>query len=88
MKETSKHLGVTINTVVLAMTPGTLRELPMHYDGRAEKPLVASVPVGTETSPDRVTGNELGVVDIRRAVGLSAELTAVDTAMAPATAIV
>ncbi|HZQ32200.1 MAG TPA: wax ester/triacylglycerol synthase family O-acyltransferase [Mycobacterium sp.] len=60
VKETAKHLGVTFNDVVLAIAAGGLRELLLRYDGRADRPLLSSVPVSTNRSPDRVTGNEIG----------------------------
>jgi WS/DGAT/MGAT family acyltransferase len=60
VKETSKQLGVTFNDIVLATAAGGLRELLLRYDGRADQPLIASVPVSTDMSPDRVTGNEIG----------------------------
>jgi WS/DGAT/MGAT family acyltransferase len=59
VKETAKHLGVTFNDVVLAMAAGGLRELLLRYDGRADQPILASVPVSTDRSPDRITGNEI-----------------------------
>ncbi|MBO0677986.1 wax ester/triacylglycerol synthase family O-acyltransferase [Mycolicibacterium sp. S2-37] len=59
VKETAKHLGVTFNDIVLAMAAGGLRELLLRYDGRADRPIMASVPVSTDRSPDRVTGNEI-----------------------------
>jgi diacylglycerol O-acyltransferase / wax synthase len=59
VKETSKHLGVTINDLVLAIAAGALRILLQRYDGHADAPLVASVPVSLDTSPDRLTGNEV-----------------------------
>jgi len=58
VKQTSKRLGITINDVVLATTAGALRELLLRYDGRADAPLIASVPASLDTSPDRLTGNE------------------------------
>ncbi|MGV0656553.1 wax ester/triacylglycerol synthase family O-acyltransferase [Mycolicibacterium thermoresistibile] len=57
VKETAKHLGVTINDMVLAMSAGALRELSLKYDGRADHPLLASVPVSFDFSPDRISGN-------------------------------
>src|SRR3954451_10436536 len=57
VKETAKHLGVTFNDVVLAMAAGGLRELLLRYDGRADRPILASVPVSTDRSADRITGN-------------------------------
>lgn len=59
VKETAKALGVTFNDIVLAMAAGGLRELLLRYDGRADRPIMASVPVSTDRSPDRVTGNEI-----------------------------
>jgi diacylglycerol O-acyltransferase len=58
VKQTSKALGITINDLVLATTAGALRELLLRYDGRADSPLIASVPASLNTSPDRLTGNE------------------------------
>ena len=60
VKEVSKGLGITINTLVLAVAAGALRELLLRYDGRADEPIMASVPSSLDTSPDRMAGNELG----------------------------
>ena len=60
VKETAKQLGVTFNDIVLAMAAGGLRELLLRYDGRADRPIMATVPVSTDRSADRVTGNEIG----------------------------
>jgi WS/DGAT/MGAT family acyltransferase len=59
VKQTAKHLGVTFNDIVLAMAAGGLREVLLRYDGRADRPILASVPVATDRSPDRITGNEI-----------------------------
>jgi diacylglycerol O-acyltransferase / wax synthase len=59
VKETAKSLGVTFNDLVLATAAGGLRELLLRYDGRADRPILASVPVSTDRSPDRITGNEI-----------------------------
>jgi diacylglycerol O-acyltransferase / wax synthase len=59
VKETAKHLQITLNAVVLAMAAGALRELLLRYDGRADRPLVTSVLASTDKSLDRITGNEL-----------------------------
>ena len=59
VKETAKHLGVTFNDIVLSMAAGGLRELLLRYDGRADQPIIASVPVATDRSADRITGNEI-----------------------------
>lgn len=64
VKETAKHLGVTFNDIVLATAAGGLRELLLRYDGRADRPLMASVPVATDLSPDRITGNEIGGLSV------------------------
>ena len=58
VKETGKHLGVTINDMVLAMSAGALRRLLLRYDGRADAPLIAGVPVSTDPSRERLAGNE------------------------------
>lgn len=60
VKETAKHLGVTFNDVVLTVAAGALRELLLRYDGRADRPILATVPIATDKSPDRITGNEIG----------------------------
>jgi WS/DGAT/MGAT family acyltransferase len=60
VKQTSKRLQITINDVVMSMAAGALRELLLRYDGRADRPIVASVPASTDRSPDRISGNELG----------------------------
>jgi diacylglycerol O-acyltransferase / wax synthase len=57
IKETSKQLGVTINDMVLALSAGALRKLLLRYDGKADHPLLASVPVSFDFSPDRISGN-------------------------------
>ncbi|ORV97454.1 WS/DGAT/MGAT family O-acyltransferase [Mycobacterium kyorinense] len=56
IKETGKALGVTINDMVLALSAGALRKLLLRYDGKAE-PLLASVPVSFDFSPERISGN-------------------------------
>ncbi|MFV9635607.1 WS/DGAT/MGAT family O-acyltransferase [Mycobacterium neumannii] len=64
IKETAKQLEVTFNDLVLATAAGGLRELLLRYDGRADRPLMASVPVSTDLSPDRITGNEIGGLSV------------------------
>jgi diacylglycerol O-acyltransferase / wax synthase len=59
VKETAKHLGATFNDVVLTIATGALRELLLRYDGRADRPLLATVPVCTDRSPNRISGNEI-----------------------------
>ena len=58
VKETSKHLGVTLNDIVLATASGALRRLLLRYDGSADAPLIAGVPVSYNTSQKRLVGNE------------------------------
>ncbi|BBX69139.1 WS/DGAT/MGAT family O-acyltransferase [Mycolicibacterium psychrotolerans] len=60
VKETAKTLSVTFNDVVLSVAAGGLRELLLRYDGHAERPIMATVPVATDKSTDRITGNEIG----------------------------
>jgi diacylglycerol O-acyltransferase len=57
VKETAKHLHVTINDMVLAISAGALRKLSLKYDGQADHPLLASVPVSFDFSRDRISGN-------------------------------
>ncbi|BBY16627.1 WS/DGAT/MGAT family O-acyltransferase [Mycolicibacterium litorale] len=54
----ARTLGVTLNDIVLATAAGALRELQLRYDGRADAPLIAGVPIAFNTSPDRLSGNE------------------------------
>jgi len=58
VKETAKALGITFNDLVLATAAGGLRQLLLSYDGKADRPIIASVPTATDKS-DRVTGNEI-----------------------------
>jgi len=60
VKEVSKALAITINTLVLAVAAGAFRELLLRYDGAADEPIIASVPSSLDLSPDRFAGNELG----------------------------
>jgi WS/DGAT/MGAT family acyltransferase len=60
VKETTKALGVTFNDIVLAIAAGGLRDLLLRYDGRADRPILATVPIATDKSAERVTGNEIG----------------------------
>jgi diacylglycerol O-acyltransferase len=57
VKQTGKALGVTINDLVLALSSGALRKLLLRYDGSADQPLLTSVPVSFDFSPDRISGN-------------------------------
>jgi diacylglycerol O-acyltransferase len=87
VKETAKHLGVTFNDIILATSAGGLRELLLRYDGRADQPILASVPVSTDRSPDRITGNEISGLAVSLPVHIDdplerVRLTALATARA------
>ena len=71
VKRTAKRLEVSINDVVLATAAGALRELLLRYDGRADEPIIASVPTATDKSPDRITGNEISGLSISLPVHVS-----------------
>jgi diacylglycerol O-acyltransferase / wax synthase len=62
IKQTSKKLKITINDLVLAIGSGALRRLQLRYDGRADAPLLCGVPVSTDPSPQRISGNALGLI--------------------------
>jgi diacylglycerol O-acyltransferase len=62
VKATGKQLGVTINDMVLAISTGALRNLLLKYDGHADEPLLCGVPMSTDTSPQRISGNALGTI--------------------------
>jgi diacylglycerol O-acyltransferase / wax synthase len=57
VKQTAKQLGVTINDMVLSISAGALRTLSLKYDGHADHPLLASVPVSFDFSPEWISGN-------------------------------
>jgi WS/DGAT/MGAT family acyltransferase len=57
VKTTGKMLGATINDMVLAMSSGALRALQLRYEGKADHPLLASVPMSFDFSPERISGN-------------------------------
>lgn len=71
VKLTSKQLGVTLNELILAMAAGGLRELLLRYDGHADEPIIASVAVGLDTSPDRISGNRLSAMTVSLPVQVS-----------------
>jgi diacylglycerol O-acyltransferase / wax synthase len=54
VKSVGKHLGATINDMVLAISAGALRTLLLKYDGRADEPLLGGVPM---TSTRRRNGS-------------------------------
>ena len=70
VKQTSKHLGIKLNDLLLAVSAGALRELLLRHDGRADQPIIASVPVNTDPSPDRISGNAIGALIVSLPVQL------------------
>jgi diacylglycerol O-acyltransferase / wax synthase len=70
-KHTSKHLGITINELVLATAAGALRELLLRHDGHADEPIIASVPASLDLSPHRLTGNEFFGLNVSLPVQLT-----------------
>ncbi|MGA5465063.1 WS/DGAT/MGAT family O-acyltransferase [Mycobacterium sp. NPDC050041] len=90
VKEAAAALGVTLNDVVLATVSGALRELLLRYDGKADQPLIAGVPVSIDPSPDRLVGNEFSYLTPSlpthvEDVGERVRLTALSTSIAKET---
>jgi diacylglycerol O-acyltransferase len=87
VKQTGKELGVTINDMVLAMATGALRKLLLRYDGKADEPLIAGVPISTNPSRERLAGNEFTYMTPSLAVHVDdplerVRLTSIATAIA------
>jgi diacylglycerol O-acyltransferase len=80
IKQTGKQLGVTINDMVLAISSGALRQLLIRYDGNAGHPLLASVPVSFDFSPERISGNYFTGVMVALPVDLDDPLERVQAA--------
>lgn len=59
VREVSKVLDLKLNDVVLGLTAGAIRRALMVHDRTAARPLIASVPVSLDASPDRISGNRL-----------------------------
>lgn len=85
VKATSKKLGVTINDLVLAVSAGALRQLSLRYDGHADQPLLASVPMSYDFSPDRISGNKFSGVLVALPVDVEDALARVQRAREAAT---
>jgi diacylglycerol O-acyltransferase / wax synthase len=62
-KAAAKGLGITITDLVLATAAGGLRQLLLRYDGKADRPIIASVPTATDKS-GRITGNKISGLSI------------------------
>lgn len=87
VKQTARHLQVTLNDIVLATAAGALRTLQLRYDKRADAPLIAGVPISFDTSPHRLTGNEFSYMTPSLPVHIEdplerVRLTATSTAIA------
>ncbi|BBX24457.1 diacylglycerol O-acyltransferase [Mycolicibacter terrae] len=80
IKATSKQLGATINDLVLAISAGALRTLLLRYDGKADHPLLASVPMSFDFSPDRISGNRFSGVLVALPVDVEGVLERVENA--------
>jgi diacylglycerol O-acyltransferase len=86
-KQTSKHFGITLNDLVLALCAGALRTV-LGRDGESpDEPLIASVPTNTDPRPDRISGNALGALFVSLPVHIDdvakrVELTKTATAIA------
>lgn len=80
VKEASKQLGVKINDLVLAMSAGALRTLLLRYDGKADHPLLASVPMSFDFSPDRICGNRFSGVLVALPVDVDDTLARIEQA--------
>lgn len=85
IKETSKQLGVTINDLVLTISAGALRTLLLRYDGKADHPLLASVPMSFDFSTERISGNRFSGVLVALPVDVDDVLSRVEQAREAAT---
>ena len=69
------------------MAAGALRKLLLRYDGKADAPLIAGVPISTDPSRERLAGNEFTYMTPSLAVHIDdplerVRLTATATAIA------
>ncbi|WP_205875660.1 WS/DGAT/MGAT family O-acyltransferase [Mycobacterium camsae] len=78
VKALSKTLGVTINDLVLTVAAGALRRLLLNYGEATERPLIASIPTATDTSPDRIAGNALATMLVSLPVQVSDPMQRLD----------
>lgn len=62
VRDVRKALGVTLNDVILGIATGAMRQVLLKVQGHADDPLVASVPVGIDFDPDRISGNRIGAM--------------------------
>ena len=86
-KQTSKHFGITLNDLVLALCAGALRTMLLRLGEATDRPLIASVPVNTDARPERISGNALGALFVSLPVHVDdvlkrIELTRVATTIA------
>lgn len=78
VKALSKKLEVTINDLVLTIAAGALRRLLLDYGEPPDRPLIASIPTATDTSPDRIAGNALATMLVSLPVQVSDPLDRLD----------
>lgn len=78
VKAVSKKLEVTINDLVLTVAAGALRRLLLNYGEATERPLIASIPTATDTSPDRIAGNALATMLVSLPVHISDPMQRLD----------
>ncbi len=71
VKAVSKKLEVTINDLVLTVAAGALRRQLLNYGEPADRPLIASIPTATDTSPHRIAGNALATMLVSLPVQIS-----------------
>jgi len=62
VKAIAKKVDTTINDAVLAIVTGALRRLVLSYGESPDRALIGSVPVATDVSPDRISGNALATM--------------------------
>jgi diacylglycerol O-acyltransferase len=62
VKDIRKVLGVTLNDVILGIAAGAMRQVLLQVQGHADDPLVASVPIGVDFDPERISGNGIGAM--------------------------
>jgi diacylglycerol O-acyltransferase len=61
-KAVGKRLEITLNDTILGIAAGAMRDVLLQVEGQANDPLVASVPVGTDSSLSRISGNKIGAM--------------------------
>jgi diacylglycerol O-acyltransferase len=62
IKAVAKKREVTINDLVLTVAAGALWRVLLNYGESTDRPLIASIPTATDTSPNRIAGNALATM--------------------------